>query len=144
MSKNKIVVDEAVSNEMVVHFQIYLSNKGYKNLDLLFIGKEHQGMPDGQILRHLLNNKTIFLTTDKPLHNKALSQGVTSYYIDKNIFVSQKIRGIKNKNYVLHKNDLSVTFFRWVFHAAFLLKYSSARPNFGNMSLYNRFLSSTL
>jgi hypothetical protein len=107
-TKNKIVVDEAVSNEMVVRFQTYLTNKGYKNLDTLFITKKHQGMPDGQILHHLLNSKTIFVTTDRPLHNKVLSQSLKSYYVNKNTFISRKLKGITNKNYILHKNDLNV------------------------------------
>lgn len=106
--KNKIIVDEAVSNEMVVRFQTYLANKGDKYIDPLFIAKEHQGMPDGQILHHLLNRKTIFLTTDRPLHNKVLSQGLKSYYVNKNTFISRKLKGIRNKNYILHKNDLNV------------------------------------
>jgi len=39
------------------------------------------------------------------------------------------------------KKHLSVTFSRWLFYAAFLLKYSSGYPCFGNMLSYNRFLS---
>lgn len=106
--RNIIVVDEAVSNEIVDHFQKYLIKKGYKNFEPLFIAKAHQGMPDGQILQHLLNGKTIFLTTDRPLHNKVLSQGLKSYYVNKNTFISRKLKGIKNKNYALHKNDLNL------------------------------------
>jgi len=41
-------------------------------------------------------------------------------------------------------NGLSVTFFRWSFYAAFLIKYSSGYLSFGNMLPYNRFLSSIL
>ncbi len=107
-NKNKLVVDEAVSNEMFVRFQTYLTNKGYRNLDTLFIAKKHPGMPDGQILHHLLDSKTIFLTTDRPLHNKVLSQSLESYYVNKNTFISRKLKGITNKNYIFHKNDLNV------------------------------------
>ncbi len=106
--KNIIVVDEAVSNEIFDHFQKYLIKKGYKNFEPLFIAKAHQGMPDGQILQHLLNSKTIFLTTDRPLHNTILSQGLKSYYVNKNTFISRKLKGIKNKNYAFHKNDLNL------------------------------------
>ena len=38
---------------------------------------------------------------------------------------------------------LSVTFFRWLFHAAFLFKYSSGYPNIGNMLPCNRFFSNS-
>lgn len=106
--ENIIVVDEAVSNELVAHFHKYLIEKGHKNFESLFIAKAHQGMPDGQIIQHLLNSKTIFLTTDRPLHNNVLSQGLKSYYVNKNTFISQKLKGIKNKNYAFHKNDLEL------------------------------------
>ncbi len=106
--KNIIVVDESVLDEIVDHFQKYLIKKGYKNFETLFISKVHQGIPDGQILQHLLNSKTIFLTTDRPLHNKVLSQGLKSYYVIKNTFISRKLNGIKNKNYAFHKNDLNL------------------------------------
>lgn len=96
--KNIIVVDEAVPNEIVDHFQKNSIKKEYKHFELLFIAKAHPGMPDGQILHHLLNSKTIFLTTDRPLHNKVLSQGLKSYYVNKNTFISRKLKGIKNKN----------------------------------------------
>ncbi len=106
--KNIIVVDEAVSNEIFDHFQKYLIKKGYKNFEPLFIAKAHQGMPDGQILQHLLNSKTIFLTTDRPLHNTILSQGLKSYYVNKNTFISRKLKGIKKNNYALQKNNLNL------------------------------------
>ncbi len=110
MKKKKIrtIVDESVSNEMFARFQGYMANKGYKNLDSLFIAKEHRGMPDSQILHHLLNNETIFLTTDRPFHNTVISQGLRSYYINKNSLTSQRLKGIKNKEIILHKNDLNL------------------------------------
>jgi len=88
--KNIIVVDEAVSNEIFDHFQKYLIKKGYKNFESLFIAKAHQGMPDGQILQHLLNSKTIFLTTDRPFHNTVLSQGLKSYCVNNKYFYQPK------------------------------------------------------
>ncbi len=54
--------------------------------------------------------QTIFLTTDRPLHNKVLSQGLKSYYVNKDSFTGKKLKGIQapEKNYILYKNDLEI------------------------------------
>ena len=70
--RTKIVIDEAVPKETYLRFQSFLNKKGYHNCEPLFIALEHPGMPDSHIVHHLLNHKTIFLTTDRPLHNKVI------------------------------------------------------------------------
>lgn len=94
---NKIIVDEAVSEELGRQFLSFLQKKGYDNLDIIFINKEHTGMPDSHIVHHLLDYSTFFLTTDRPLHNAILSQGLKSYHCSHGKFSSKKIKGIKNK-----------------------------------------------
>jgi hypothetical protein len=93
----KVVVDEAVSEELARQFLSFLRTKGHDDLDILFISKEHTGMPDSHIVHHLLDDSTFFLTTDRPLHNTVLSQGLKSYHCRRGKFSSQKIKGIKNK-----------------------------------------------
>ncbi|CAB1056884.1 hypothetical protein D1BOALGB6SA_1623 [Olavius sp. associated proteobacterium Delta 1] len=39
----KIIVDEAVSEELGRQFRSFLRKKGYDGLDILFISKEHTG-----------------------------------------------------------------------------------------------------
>ena len=99
MRKNmtKIVVDEAVSEESGKQFLSFLRKKGYEGLDILFISKEHTGMPDSHIVHHLLDHSTFFLTTDRPLHNTIIAQGLKSYHYSHRKFFSKKIKGIKNK-----------------------------------------------
>jgi len=99
MRKNmkKIVVDEAVSEEMGRQFLSFLRMKGYDGLDILFISKKHTGMPDSHIVHHLLDHSTFFLTTDRPLHNTVIAQGLKSYHYSHGKFISKKIKGIKNK-----------------------------------------------
>jgi hypothetical protein len=94
---NKIVVDEAVSEEIGRQFLSFLRKKGFDCLDILFISKEHTGMPDSHIVHHLLDHSTFFLTTDRPLHNTIIAQGLKSYHCNHGKFFSQKIKGIKNK-----------------------------------------------
>jgi len=107
--KQVIVVDEAVSEETCRRFQSFLQKKGYRHLKTLFVSKTHQGMPDNLILHHLLNSHTIFLTTDRPLHNTVLSKGLTSYYVKKGDFTNRRIKGIRIKgNDRLHKHDLTI------------------------------------
>jgi len=93
----KVVVDEAISEELARQFLTFLRKKGQDGLDILFISKEHAGMPDSHIVHHLLDYATFFLTTDRPLHNAILSQGFKSYYCGHGTFSSKKIKGIKNK-----------------------------------------------
>ncbi len=93
----KIVVDEAISEESHRYFLSILRKKGYDHLDTLLIKKQHSGMPDSHIVHHLLDKKTFFLTTDRPLHNTILSQGLKSYCYSYGNFTSKKIKGIKNK-----------------------------------------------
>ena len=106
---NKIIIDESVSEEIFKRFQKILKQKGHKNFEHIFISKDHPGIPDSQILHHLLNENTILLTADRPLHNKVLSKGLKSFYVSKNNFVSKKLPGIKiNNNFNLNKNDLKI------------------------------------
>jgi len=99
MPKNmkKVVADEAVSEKMGRQFLSFLRKKGFDGLDILFIGKEHTGMPDSYIVHHLLNHSTFFLTTDRPLHNAIIAQGLNSYLCSEGKFFSKRIKGLKNK-----------------------------------------------
>jgi len=94
---NKVVADEAVSEEMGRQFISFLQKKGFEDLDILFIDREHKGMPDSHIVHHLLDHSTFFLTTDRPLHNAAIAQGLKSYHCNCGKFFSKPIKGIKNK-----------------------------------------------
>ena len=81
MKKNKnytIVIDEGVSEAACRQFRVFLQKRGYAHRDVCMIGNEHSGIPDGQIIRHLLSQETIFLTTDRPLHNTVLSRSPSS------------------------------------------------------------------
>ena len=76
----KIVVDEAVSEELSHQFLTFLRKQGYCNLDITHIHKEHPGMPDSHIVHHLLDHSTFFLTTDRQLHNTVIARGIRSYH----------------------------------------------------------------
>ena len=108
--KKTIVVDEAVSEDICDRFLAFLEKKGYTHLTTLFIAREYSGMPDSQILHHLLDRNTIFLTSDRPFHNKVLSEGLQSYYVNREgVFRARKLPGMKLKdNYTLHKHDLEL------------------------------------
>jgi len=99
MPKNmiKVVADEAVSEELGRQFLSFLRKKGFDGLDIIFISKEYTGMPDSHIVHHLLDLSTFFLTTDRPLHNAILSQGLKSYHCRHGKFISKTIKGIKSK-----------------------------------------------
>jgi hypothetical protein len=93
----KIIVDEAVSEESGRQFLSFLRKKGYDDLEILFVNREHPGMPDSHIVRHLLDHSTFFLTADKPLHNAVITQGLKSYHSSHGKFISKKFKGIKDK-----------------------------------------------
>jgi len=110
MQKNmkKIVADEAISEEMGRQFLSFLRKKGFDGLNILFISKAHPGMPDSHIVHHLLDHSTFFLTTDRPLHNAILAQGLKSYHSSNGRFFSNKIKGIKNKTLTPLKKEALV------------------------------------
>ena len=93
----KIVVDEAVSEELYLQFLSFLQKQGYRNLEIINIHKEHSGMPDSHIVHHLLDHSTFFLTTDRQLHNTVIARGVRSFHCSHGNFNSKRIKGIKNK-----------------------------------------------
>ncbi len=93
----RIVIDESVSNTKWRRFEDFAKKQGIGTSEYFFIRQEHPGMPDGQILHHLLSKTTIFVTTDRPFHNKVLSKGLQSYYIDDEKITGRPLRGIRFK-----------------------------------------------
>ena len=77
----RIVVDEAVTSVKWARFEKHAKAKGWAELETLFVRDRHPGMPDGQILHHLLDASTILVTADRPFHNEVLSRGLRSYYV---------------------------------------------------------------
>lgn len=98
-----VVVDEGVSDDNVLRFSNFAAGRGLKLADYLYIRQLHAGMPDGHILRHLLNSTTILITTDRPLHNTALSKGFESYYLGEKKITGAALRGISLKKEVVNK-----------------------------------------
>ena len=102
----RIVIDESVSISKMKRFEAFARKKGFWTSGQLYIRQEHPGMPDGQILHHLLNNTTIFVTTDRPFHNKVLSKGLRSYYIEEKKITGKPLPGIRiGPDVVLTKTD---------------------------------------
>lgn len=97
--KYTLVVDEAVSEEKSRQFQSFLRKRGYAHCKkTCMVAHEHSGMPDGRIIRHLLNQETIFLTSDRPLHNTVLSKSLRSYYVSHDgRFINNRLKGIRPK-----------------------------------------------
>ena len=101
MQKTKpyaLVVDEGVSEDTCRQFRVFLQKQGYVHDTTCMIARAHSGMPDGQIIRHLLNQETIFLTSDRPLHNTVLSHSLVSFYVSHDgDFISRPLKGIRTK-----------------------------------------------
>jgi hypothetical protein len=112
MEIKRIVVDESVSFSKWERFEDFAKEQGICTSEHLFIRQQHPGMPDGQILHYLLDKTTVFLTTDQPFHNKVLSEGLRSYYIDDDKITNSRLRGIRvnadrfivKKNVIRKKN----------------------------------------
>lgn len=89
-----LVVDEAVTERNLQRFTQFARTAGISISDTLSVRQKHPGMPDGQILLHLLNDETIFLTSDRPLHNRVLAKGLVSYFIDTKHITNKWLQGI--------------------------------------------------
>ena len=94
-----LVVDEGVSKETSHQLCVFLQKQGYTLHKTCMIANEYSGMPDGQILRHLLNRETIFITSDRPLHNAVLAKSLISYYVGHDgQFINKRLKGIRAKD----------------------------------------------
>jgi hypothetical protein len=113
MHKNKsgkmVIVDEGVSDSQLTRFKRFTEDSGLIIIDYQLVRLLHPGMPDGQILLHLLNGATIFITTDRPLHNTVLSKGLASFYLDGQTITRLPLPGIKLKvEGAINKKDQSI------------------------------------
>ncbi len=93
----RIVIDESVPRAELPRFDALAKTRGFNTSERLFIMDKYPGMPDEQILHHLLDETTVFLTSDRPFHNKVLSKGLRSYYLDKGKITAKPLRGIHIK-----------------------------------------------
>jgi len=93
--ERKIIIDEAIPDNQLQNIANFLELKGINYSGFYLIAKEHQGIPDYQIIHFLLNKTTIFFTSDRPLHNTVLSKGYKSYYINGDKFSPKTLKGIK-------------------------------------------------
>jgi len=90
---SRLIIDEAVPREALTRFREFARGKSYWSEEHLWIREQHPGMPDGEILDRLLDKTTVFLTTDRPMHNTVLSKGLRSWYVSPD----GKFRGISLK-----------------------------------------------
>ncbi len=97
-----VIVDEGVSDGNVIRFKSFAARRGLKLADYQYIRQLHAGMPDGHILRHLLNSTTILITSDRPLHNTALAKGLVSYYLGEKEIAGAALKGISLKKEVVN------------------------------------------
>jgi hypothetical protein len=105
----KIVVDESVSQRQFLIAVDYLKLDNISLLEVLNIKDTYPGIPDNEIINHLLNENSIFITTDRVAHNKTLLNNKKSIYIDKDFSIKETVlKDIKlpNKNISNHKSDL--------------------------------------
>lgn len=93
--KQKIIIDESFPNNKVEDLSKHLKRKGIKYPDLYFISRKHPGMPDQQIIQLLLGKSTVFITTDRPLHNTILKKGYKSFFFNGDNFSPKPLKGIK-------------------------------------------------
>ena len=99
---SRIVVDEGVSAEALGRFETFARAQGIWSLRCVLVREQHPGMPDGQIVSHLLDQSSIFVTTDRPLHNRVLAKRYRSYYLDGGGITGKPLHGIHQKRHTQH------------------------------------------
>jgi hypothetical protein len=102
-NKQMIIVDESISSMQFEKVLDYLKLNNSKLTKILHVKETYPGIPDEEILNHLIKINSIFITADRVIHNKILLQHKRSIYINKNWCISEKlIKGItisaKDKN----------------------------------------------
>lgn len=92
----KLVIDESISTAQLSACQKWLKDHSAHYQQLYLIAGHHPGMPDSRILKSVLNKHDAMLTTDRPFHNRLLKEGITSFYIDDVMTITQQtLQGIR-------------------------------------------------
>ena len=118
--KYRILVDESVSQKQLYIVLKFIGKNKFNNGNIDEIGKKYPGIPDIEIIKHLMDNSTIFITSDRAMHNRMLKSNFFSYYINPKNQVNKKyLREIKIKNKSISKTTL-------------LKSYEIKIPNFHN------------
>jgi hypothetical protein len=99
-----IIVDESISSKQFAKVLDYLKFDDSALPEIVDIKESYPGIPDEEILKHLINEDSIFITTDRVLHNKILLLHNRSIFINKDGVISEALlKGInipvKNTNF---------------------------------------------
>lgn len=104
-----IIVDESISRKRLTKVLTYLKFDKHKLPEIIHIKDSYPGIPDEEILKHILNKNSTFITSDRVMHNKILFDNKRSIYID-NVgkITEKKLKGIKipKKNINNRKTEL--------------------------------------
>ncbi|MFB3902207.1 MAG: hypothetical protein ACE15E_02035 [Acidobacteriota bacterium] len=76
----RLIIDESVSDQAVHEF----TKRHFAELrwtEVIAIREQNSGIPDSEILRHLLRPEDVLLTSDRQLHNAALKKKATSFLV---------------------------------------------------------------
>ena len=80
-AKIRVIVDECANASVLVTRFAQTLAPG-QTADWTYLAKDHRGIPDAEILNHLLGPGTVLLTQDRVLHNQACDLGFRSYILD--------------------------------------------------------------
>ncbi len=86
-----IVIDESVSYAEMKKAFAFLKVDENNTLGTILIAEQYPGIPDEEIIKHLLNNHTDFVTTDRVLHNKIVLAHKKSLYISPEGMITREI-----------------------------------------------------
>ena len=115
-----IILDESVSQSQFEKVIDYLGFADSSLPEIVNIKETYPGIPDNEILKHLLNDNSILITADRVAHNKILLEHKRSIYIDTDFKISHAVlkgirlpvKNINNKvselqsSYVIEKADI--------------------------------------
>ena len=97
----KAIVDKSISETQLLRFQRYARKKALAISEYLRVGEHHPGMPDGEILFHLLNDSTICSPAIASFIIWLLFNGLVSYFIDDDgLITGEPLPGIITKRHI--------------------------------------------
>src|ERR1035437_6466563 len=86
-----IIIDESISSKQFKKVLDYLKLADSKLAEIVHIKDTYPGLPDEEILKHLLKENSIFITADRVIHNKVILNHKRSIYIDKDWVISETL-----------------------------------------------------
>lgn len=107
----RVIVDEGVGRNDEALWQRACPE--LRGADLVWVAQVHPGIPDDEIVQHLLDPETAVVTKDRRFHNGLVDAKYRSYCLLNGRVLTDRIKGIPSRSFIVQKSsELKSTYHR--------------------------------